>query len=258
MAYTSFSMTVISSIVGSKDDLVKPKQKSYWGYKLDVQLVDRHEISDKVELLPTEKRALAHELSGKEPVEQVIIIKNAKKSLGRLTTSQIKDILDDIGFNVDPTFSGKHFADFEAIMNVGGYSIPGWVKLARILARIFPSQEKDLLLKLSPGRDRLHIRVFEMNDGSWMLVAHTDFNWINLNIPRIYRAHVSSGGPVGSGDYITGTIMMHTLLKKFVEKMEKNETLPIKEIETVIQWAYSQSVTQKLGRIINVSPNLSL
>ncbi len=251
-------MSVTSSIIDSKDDLVKPSKKSYWGYDLSVEIVDSNKISQKVRLLPSEERAVAHELSGKEPVEEVIILKNIKKSLGRLTTNQIKEILDDMGFNVDPTFSGKHFADFEAVMNIGGYSVPGWVKFARAVAKIFPSQEKDLLLKLAPGKDRLHLRVFEMNDGSWMIISHTDFNWINLNIPRIYKAHINSGGPVGSGDYITGTIMLFVLFKKFVEFLKRDKNLPYAEIEMLTRWAYNRSLSQKLGRILNISPALSL
>jgi hypothetical protein len=247
-------MSVISSIVSSGDDLVKPSKKSYWGYELGIELVNRRLISDKVKLLPTEKRAVAHELSGKEPVEVVIVLKNTKKSLGRLTTNQVKDLLDDLGFNVSPTFSGKHFADFEAVMNVGGYSIPGWVSFGRTVARFFPSQQKDILLKLSPGRDRLHIRVFEMNDGSWMIAAHTDFNWINLNLPKIYKAHVYSGGPVGSGDYITGTIMMHALLNGFAKHLRKNEILDYEEIGMITRRAYNRSLSQKIGKVLDVSP----
>lgn len=245
-------MGILDSLERSKDDNIKPKRKSYWGFVLDIQLVDHRKVANKIHLLPTERRLVAHELSGREPVEEVIVLRNSKKSLGRLTTNQIRDILDDIGFNVDPLFSGSHFADFEAVMNVNGYAVPGWVKFARIMSRLFPSKEKLLLLKLSPGQDRLHIRVFEMNDGSWMIISHTDFNWMNLNIPKVYRAHINSGLPKGSGDYITGTIMMQALLKKFSEHLTKNELLPYSEVESISRWAYGESISKKLGRVLNI------
>jgi len=245
-------MGIINTIKRSEDDLVRPKHKNYWGYEIDVQLVDHRKITEKVKLLPTEKRALAHELSGREPVDNIIILTNLKKSLGRLTTSQIKEILDDMGFNVDTILSGAHFSDFSAVMNIGGFAIPGWVYLARSIAKFFPSTEKLLLLKLSPGKDRLHIRVFEMNDGSWMIIAHTDHNWMSLNLPKVYRAHINSGKSVGSGDFVTGTLMMYALLKNFVNIAKENKVLPYKDIEEITKWAYNKSLTEKLSKIVRI------
>lgn len=99
-------MGLLNTIKRSQDDYDLPSKKSYWGYEIDVSLIDVERITQKVNHLPSEKRALLHELSGLEPVDKVLIIKNKKKNLGRLTTYQVKEILDDMGFNVDTIFSG--------------------------------------------------------------------------------------------------------------------------------------------------------
>lgn len=243
-------MGIVDTITRSKDDFVKPKKKSYWGYKISVELVSHKDISEKIKLLPSEKRAVAHELSGREPIEEVILLHNTKKTLGRLTTFQVKEILDDIGFNVDTILSGAHFSDFSAVMNINGFAIPGWVFFVRIFARLFPSAEKLLLLKLSPGRDRLHIRAFEMNDGTWMFTAHTDHNWMSLNLPKVFKSHIYSGGPVGSGDYITGTIMMNKLLKEFAVNVTENKIFKYEEVENIIKWGYAKSLKTKLNKVL--------
>lgn len=235
-------MGVVSSIIRSSDDDIKPKGKSYWGYGLNVKLIDIEKISKKKYLLPSEQKEVRHELSGKEPVEKVIVVKNSNKKLGRLTTSQVKDLLDDMGFNVDVLVGDNHFSDFDAVLNVGGYSIPGWVWLARMVTKLIPTSEKLLLSKLSPGKDRLHVRIFEQNDNSWVIIAHTDANWLSLNLARVYKAHLQEG----EGDYVTGTIMMFNLLKKFSKFLSSNKIFKQKDIDKVIRDSYSESFMAKL------------
>lgn len=235
-------MTVISSIVEST---VKPSNKSYWECRLLVGLESVDQIRNKKHLYPTEKRAMMHEFSQKEPIKDFVILDNSSKSSGRLTTFQIKEMFNDMGFNVDPTFSGKHHADFEAVMNVGGYSIPGWVRVARFISYFLPSYEKVLLRKLSPGRDRLHLRFFESNDGTWLIAGHTDYNWLSLNLPRVFKAHVKISKGVGSGDYVTGTIMLYLLLKEFSRKVEAKQKFLEKDIQRILNQAYKQSVVKK-------------
>lgn len=234
-------MGIISSIKSSQNDLDRPKSKSYWGYSLNIDLENIKKIKEKKNPLPTERRALLHEFSGIEPVEEFIVLTNKNKKLGRLTTFQINEMFNDMGFNVNPTFGGKHFSDFDAVMNIGEYSIPGWVKFVRIFSKIFPTYEKNLLRKLSPGTDRLHLRFFESNDGSWLIAGHTDHNWLSLNLAKIYKAHVG----YGAGDYITGTIMTYLLLKEFARKIVNNEVFKEKDIQKVLSKAYSQSIIKK-------------
>ena len=245
-------MGITDSIVRSKDDLVKPRYKSYWGYSLDINLLKLKDMSKKLKPSPSEKRALKHELSGIEPVSDLIVLNNNKNNLGRFTTSQIKEMFDDIGFNVDVLVGERRDADISAVMNVGGYSIPGWVKLARFITKFFPSNEKLLLTKLSPGKDRLHIRMFENNDGSWLIAAHTDHNWLSLNLYKVYKAH----GSYGAGDYVTGTRIMYELLRKFSWYLKNNKVLPTKEIDKIVSWAYYQSLADKLK--ISIDSNLAI
>lgn len=236
-------MGILSSIVGSKDDLVKPNKKSYWGLIFDVSLVDAEYYRNKKYLSSTEKRMLRFDLSDKEPIEEVIVLNNPKKDLGRFTTEQIKEILDDMGFNVDPMFGGNHFADIIAVMNIGGFSVPGWVRIARLIAKLLPSREKMLVTKLAPGKDRLHIIAYEANNGSWIFACHTDFNWLSLNLPRVYKAHVGHG----AGDYITGTLMFYSLLKEFGKCVNNNKILSLNKTQWLIMDAYNRSLVKKFG-----------
>ena len=210
--------------------MVKPKKKSYWGYQLHIELLDREQITKKSSLLPTEKRLVSYELSDIEPSEQYILLSNAKKSLGRLTTSQIKEILDDMGFNVDTILSGSHLSDIAAVLNINGFVIPGWRQCITFLSHFSPDMEKLFLTKLAPGKKRLHVRLYEMNDGSWVIVAHTDWNWMSLNLARTFHAHVVTG----TGDYKTGTKMMYTLLEAFKKNLEQNSILSYREISQII------------------------
>ena len=109
----------------SRDDLKKPKSKSYWGYQLSIKAVNVKDLSKKANLLPSERRALLHELTETEKTEKVLILRNKNKKLGRFTTSQIKEMLDDIGFNIDTVLGKKHKADLCAVMSIKGTLIPG-------------------------------------------------------------------------------------------------------------------------------------
>ena len=111
-------MGIIDTVIRSNNDLDKPKKKSYWNYQLNVELINVDNIQNKMNLLPSEKRAMSHELSGKEPIEQAIVIKNTKKQLGRFTTNQIKEMFDDLGFNVDVILSDSFNSDFAAVKNI--------------------------------------------------------------------------------------------------------------------------------------------
>lgn len=235
-------MGIVNTIIRSRDDFGKPEDKSYWGTELVIELVPVEEVLNKKNATPSEKRLLAHELSGKEPIEQLIFLSNKKKELGDLTTLQVKEILDDMGFNVDVIMSDTHFCDFAAVMNINGFLVPGWETFMKILGRLWPKAEKMLLAKLSPGKERLHIRMYEMNDGKWAIGAHTDWNWMSINLFRVYRAHMTEG----AGDYETGTMMMHELLKTFVKYVERNEPFTYEEIARITRWTYYQSLANKL------------
>lgn len=242
VVYNEYIMGIINSILRSKDDLVKPKKKSYWNFQIKVEIIDINSITDRTKKSPSEKRLLLYELSGKEPVEQVILLKNEHVSLGNFTTLQVKDMLDDLGFNVDTILAGRHESDFSAVMNTHGYLIPGWEKIIVKISEKFPILEKLLLFKLAPGKERLHIRAFELNNGSWAFVAHTECNWMNPNLVKVFKAH----GIRGSGNYAMGTLMLYELLLAFAKNLKKNQILPNSEIINITQWAYYQSMADEI------------
>jgi hypothetical protein len=245
-------MGIIKTIQRSRSDFLKPKQKSYRDLDLKVKLMKIGSITEKKNPSVTEERALLFELSGNESIEEVIVLDNANPRFGKVTVFQMKEILNDMGFNIDPWLSGKHKADFEAVMNINGYSIPGWVKIARVVARFFPSHEKALLLKLSPGRDRLHLSAFENTDGSWIITAHTDYNWLNLNLVRVLKSHIGHG----AGDFITGTLMACDLFDSFSEHIKENKILTSGEINKILVGGYNKSLVKKFH--INSSKNLAI
>ena len=59
-------MALLKTILNSKDDNVKPKNKSYWGCDLKVELVDVEKFRMKKNPTVTEVRALSNEFSTKE------------------------------------------------------------------------------------------------------------------------------------------------------------------------------------------------
>ena len=124
-------MSIIGSFARSFDDTASFSLKSYCGYDIDIALVDQKEFLAKNGKLNTGKRLQLRELSGKEKVEQIIIVKNTKADLGDLTTWQVKDILDDLGFNIGVTVGEKRSSDITAAMGLGGFSIPFWGLITR-------------------------------------------------------------------------------------------------------------------------------
>lgn len=244
-------MGVLNTIRRSQDDRVRPKSRSYWGIDLGITEVKSSEITEKKKFSLAEKRALQHELSGIEPVEDVIVIWNKDKNSERLSTYQVKEILSDMGFNVDEVLGGQHFADVTAVMNVNGFVVPGWVRVANFLSRLLGGSKKLLLSKLSPGKDRLHIRLFENNDGSWIVIAHTDNNWITINPVRIYKAHIEKG----AGDYELGTEIMYQLLMAFREIcLQKNRLFTYTKINNIVQSSYRKRLSRRIGKQVSTIP----
>jgi hypothetical protein len=73
------------------------------------------------------------------------------------------------------------------------------------------------------------------------LPIYTEFNWLSLNLPQVYKAHIGHG----AGDYVTGTLMFHALLTAFGRKVDENKTLTVDEIERIIKEAYNKSPIKK-------------
>ncbi len=149
-------------------------------------------------------KARRHELSGKEPVSQVIRLYDKSQPLSR---EIILKLLKDMNFNTSVLFGSKHESDIAAVTNIRGFMIPGLD---------FISTNRHLfgyLAKYGPGKYRLHLRLYEEADGSWIMTSHVDWNWLNISNPRkIYVAHFKKG----TGNYTEGTEIMLKLLDRYL------------------------------------------
>lgn len=224
-------MSIFSSFVRSLDDTTSFSLKSYAGCELGVALVNSREFLEKNGLLNTGKRLKKHELSGKEKVEKIIVIKNLNGEFGDLTAWQVKDILDDLGFNIGVLVSHSFSSDFTAAMGLGKFSIPFWGLIPRVFGVFTSRFQKLLFLKLSPGKKRLHLRVFEMHDGSWAIVAHMEMNLFSLNLPKVFWKHVT----FGHGDYDNGTKLMFELLSEFKRCLENHRVIKFENIKEIVE-----------------------
>ena len=144
------------------------------------------------------RRMAKHELF-KEPVEKVIVVshKNGKK----ISKRQFRQILSDLGFNSRVLLSGKHDCDFEAVLNVNGYTVWGWGALVELLWRSSRSLAIALGKRFAPGKSRLHLRVYEGHKALYVIAHIDEFNLVGLNFWGIAKSHLRSG----RGDYKNGT-----------------------------------------------------
>lgn len=215
--------------------LSKPSQRSYWGFEPHIKIVSVKQFKNKETFTPTEKRLLENELSGIEPVDHIIILNNRNKKFGEFTRRQVNEILIDMGFNVTPKMSGSHESDFTALMNVKGFIFPWWNKFIDV----FPDKlEKLLLTRYSPGKERLHIRVYENNDGTWIITAHTDLNWLNFNLYEVYKAHLTQG----AGNYRMGVVLMLKLFEKFNENIAQDDVMSVSKITGTTKKVYREGI----------------
>lgn len=147
--------------------------------------------------IKTYEKMFEHELSY-EPVENIVIISQING--GKIEKKYFKKLLTDLGYNINVLFSKKNGSDFEAAINVNGYSIPGWKHLIRGLRKMDNNLASFLGKRFAPGVSRLHIRIFE-GAKHWYIVAHIDeFNWTSFNLPGIKKSHVGQG----AGNYTDG------------------------------------------------------
>ncbi|TAK96910.1 hypothetical protein EPO05_00590 [Patescibacteria group bacterium] len=144
------------------------------------------------------RKMAKHELF-KEPVEKVIVVshKNGKK----ISKKQFRQILSDLGFNSRVLLSGKHECDFEAVLNVNGYTIWGWGAFVELLWRSSRSLAIALGKRFAPGKSRLHIRVYEGHKALYVIAHIDEFNLVSFNLWGIAKSHLRSG----RGDYKNGT-----------------------------------------------------
>ncbi len=197
------------------------------------ELIPAQEIRDKKNPTNAEKKLLRYELSGREDVEYIFLLRCDNTSV-KLSANQIKDFFENIGFDVDVLFSKPFFSDRAAVMNVGGYIVPFLGRFMEYLLKtIFPTRG-DLLVRRFIWRERrIHIRFYH-NNGDWYMTAHLDvFNVLNWTegLWRFCYSHIRTG----QGDYAFGTQAMIKLLRSTVgPKRQKNEILDATFVEEII------------------------
>ena len=187
-----------------------------------------------------EENLKKHELSGKEPIKKVLVLQG-----NGLDKTHVKKMLSEMGFNVRIVVGNRHHADLVAIMVINGFWIPGWEFLIKFVAWLsFSGLKKIFLAKFTPGKERLHLRLFlSIDKKKWVITAHTDWNWITLNLLKPIRSHLMKG----MGDYQTGTLMAHRLFKLFFQRQANNKGVTYDEIVKVTRWAYYESMVERLG-----------
>jgi hypothetical protein len=138
-----------------------------------------------------------------------------------ITVNQIRDIFDKLGFNVDATLGELFNADVMLVYNIGGYVVPFYKLIIKIVSKIFPKLEQTLISKMSPGLKRLHCRLYNEDDGSWYFLAHVDnANWLNiLNPIELIKSHLVKG----TGNYNEGMDLMIKTFEKFVPRFNKRQ-----------------------------------
>jgi len=171
-------MSIKSSIERSLDDNLKPSQKSYSRCKLDFKLIDVNLYRNKKDRSEAEERLVGGELTI-ETIKELILIRNVMSK--EINLWQIRDILNDIGFNTDADLVETYSADLNAVYNFGGYIIPYYKQFVEMICKKGSKFRKLLLYKLAPGKSRLHIRLFDIRMGQWLISAHIDHvNWMNF------------------------------------------------------------------------------
>jgi hypothetical protein len=212
-------MSIRSSIMRSKDDLMTVEKKSYVGIKLRVEKVKTEKYIGQNPSEDTRKRLYDREFSI-DNAEYIFRI--SSKNGKNITVNQIRDLFDDIGFNTDVSFSEVHNSDIMMIYNLGGFLLPFYPKIINALFRRSPYRAL-FLTKLSPGKKRLHCRLYDTPEGYWYMTAHIDnANWMNMINPYIaVKSHLQDG----TGDYRLGVMIMEKVFGKLIEKLEKGNTL---------------------------------
>jgi hypothetical protein len=207
-------MSIKSAIEKSKDDNLKPSQKSYAGIDLTITIIKATDILRKKNKSDSEKRLSQAELKT-EKINEVFKLENSKKA--GITLWQLRDMFNDMGFNCDVLMSHHFYSDMTSVCNIKGYIIPFYENLVKFITRKNKKYQKLLLYKLAPGKSRLHVRMFDCGNGSWYVTSHVD----EVNILNIFQPFkmLQSHSQTGQGDFILGTAILKEMLLALKESI---------------------------------------
>lgn len=215
-------MSIESAIRRSQDDTKRFVSKSYSNLKLAYEVVPIEMLFKKGRITEAEQRFL--EIEHKEHHAPVLIrLYSTKKDI--ITLNQFRDIFDDLGFNVDVTFSEIFSSDVTMVYNIGGFVIPFWRQIVKFLTKIKPHLKQLWLTKLAPGKSRLHIRAFHTSDASWYISSHVDAsNWMNIFNPiSLIKSHFMKA----TGNYVLGNLIMIKAFEEFVRKFNRRQRFSV-------------------------------
>lgn len=214
-------MSIKSSIERVKDRDLPFEKKSYHDLKLSYEVLNAKEFLKNPESSDLKGRIYKIEYK----VDKVIEILRffSKEESKVINVFELRDFFSDVGFNVDVTMSETFKADIMMVYNIGGYVIPFWDKLISKIVKDDRDVKRMLISALSPGKKRLHCRIYHGSDGAWYITSHVDnANWLNiLNPVGIFVSH----GVRGTGDYHLGTEIMKEVLPKAIKLHQEQKPL---------------------------------
>lgn len=214
-------MSIKSSIERLRDRRVPFEKKSYHDLKIGYEVLEASEFLKNPNSSDLKERIYKIEYSV-DKVKEIIRFFSKDKSKV-INIFELRDFFSDIGFNVDVTMSEIFRSDVSMVYNIGGYVIPFWDKLVSSIFKKDREMRRMLISALSPGKKRLHCRIYHGPDGAWYITSHVDHaNWLNVLDPiKLFISH----GVRGTGDYLLGTKIMKDVLLKATGLHEEKKNL---------------------------------
>lgn len=226
-------MSIKSSLERVKERDIPFDKKSYHDIEIGYEVLSAKEFLKNPNSSDLKERIYKIEYSV-DKVAQILKFFSKDKTKV-INMFELRDFFADIGFNVDATMSETFKSDIIIVYNIGGYVIPFWDKLISKLFKKDRDVKRMLISALSPGKKRLHCRIYHGSDGAWYITCHVDHaNWLNiLNPVGIFVSHAVRG----TGDFILGTEIMKIVLPIAINLHREKKNLYIdigkiyKEIE---------------------------
>lgn len=214
-------MSIRSSFERVKVRSIHFEKKSYNDLNLGYEILDAEKFLKDPNGSDLKERIYKIEYTV-DKVKEIIRLYNKKKSQV-INIFEIRDFFFDVGFNVDVLMTEIFNSDITMVYNIGGYVLPFWEKIISKVFKKKPSYKRMFITALSPGKQRLHCRIYHGWDGAWYITSHVDHaNWLNvLDVSGIFKSHLVRG----TGDFELGTKVMKVVLDKVIELHENRKNL---------------------------------